>query len=55
MQQRENVKKDNMGTGKSFFKSMRVIWTILSHLKITHITLINLKREHYGTHISLHI
>ena len=49
--QRGSVKKGNMGIGKSFFKikSMRVIWAILSHLKMTHITLINLKRENYGT------
>ena len=46
MHQRGSAKKGN----KSFFKSMRVIWAILSHLKITHITLINLKRENYGAH-----
>ena len=34
-----------MGIGKSFFESTRVIWAILSPLKMTHITLINLKRE----------
>ena len=56
MHQRGSVKKGrpNMGIGKFFFKSMRVIWVILSHLKMTHITLINLKRENYGAHISLH-
>ena len=45
MHQRGNVKKGNMGIGKSFFKSMRLLWAIISHLKITHITHINLKRE----------
>ena len=42
-----------MGIGKPFFKSMRVIWALLSHLKLTHITLINLKREDYVAYISL--
>ena len=45
MHQRGNYKKGNMGIGKSFFKSMRVIWAILSYLKMTHIILIYLKRE----------
>ena len=51
MHQRGSVKRGNMG--KSFFKSMRVIWVILSHLKMTQIILNNLKRENCGTHISL--
>ena len=39
--QRGNVKKgNNIGIVKSFFKSMRVIWAILSHLKKAHINLI---------------
>ena len=47
MHQRGSVKKGNMGMhiGKSFFKSMRVLWAILGPLKMAHITLINLKRE----------
>ena len=36
MHQRGSVKKGNMGIGNPFFKSMRVIWTVLSHFKITH-------------------
>ena len=34
-----------MSPGKSFFKSMRKIWVILSLLEMAHITLIDLNRE----------
>ena len=54
MHQRGNYKKGNMGIGKSFFKSMRVMWAILSSWKMTHIILIDLIKEgKYGAHISL--
>ena len=55
MHQIGNVKKDNMVIGKSFFVSIRITWVILSHLQIIHITLINVKRENHGAHLSLHI
>ena len=37
MHKRGNAKKGNMDIGTSFFESRKVIWAILSHLKMTHI------------------
>ena len=45
MHQRGSVKNGNMGIGKSFFKSMRVMLAILSPMKMTHVALSILKRE----------